>query len=136
MNLFNDFKIETECPISIDNDIVTMESTRSDENSPHKCVFVLQKEIKSRDDKVKIKFKIQMNFDPDGSRLEILIDSNKLKNFEFVELLKNVRHQQWGKITLKLEDEQIKGKHLISLKFDTFHGDDPFKLKLKDIKIG
>ena len=76
-----------------------------------------------------------MMFDPDGSRLIILLDSNPIKNYEFVSLLKGVRHQEWGKINIEMEEIAIKDANELTLKFETFHGDDPYTLQIKDLKI-
>ena len=132
----NEYRIFTNNPARIDNEVIIVDSVRENDESPHTCKLIIHKMTSSRDDKIKVEFDVQMVFDPDGSRLEILLDANPWKGYEFVELLKNVRHMEWGSINMKFDDEEIKGKHVIELHINTFHGDDPFKLQIKNIKIG
>ena len=134
--LFNGFKIITENPYTIESETLCIESTRKDKESGHKCVFKLQKEDKSWDDKFKVKYKIQMTFDPDGSRFKVLVDDEIIQDLEFVGLLKGIKDKEWGEIDMKFKSLLLKGTHLITLSFDTFLGDDPFILKIKDVNIG
>ena len=135
-NKYNGFDIITENPYTIESETLSIESTRKEKGFPHKWIFKLRKEDKSWDDKFKVKFRIQMTFDPDGSRLKILVDDEIIQDLEFTRLLTGLRDKEWGEINMKLQSLLVKGTHIITLSFDTFLGDDPFILKIKDIKVG
>ncbi len=135
-NFFCGFKIITENSYSIESETLSIVSAQTDEESPYFCLFKLQKEDKSRDNISKVKCKIQMTFDPDGSRFKVLVDDEILQDLEFTQVLKGVRNNEWGIINMKLNNPLLKGSHLITLSFDTCLGSDPFRLQIKDVNIG
>ncbi|NHI93950.1 MAG: hypothetical protein EAX96_15785 [Candidatus Lokiarchaeota archaeon] len=132
----DEFRIFTNNPVKIEDKVIKIDSAREGKEFPHACNFTIHKITSSRDDKIKVEFDIQMTFDPDGSRLKIFLDANEWKNYEFVKLLKSVKYKEWGNINMKFEDEKLKGKHVMELIFNTFHGDDPYKIQIRDLKIG
>ena len=80
----NEYRIFTDNPVKIENKVIMVNSVKKSEETPHTCKLIIHKMTSSRDDKIKVEFDIQMVFDPDGSRLEILLDANPWKSYEFV----------------------------------------------------
>lgn len=108
----------------------------SNKESPYKCNFSLETNIKIKD-KLQISFEMLINFDADGSYLEIIIDDKLIKNIDFVELLKNAKQKdRYFKIKLLLNNLGLNSEeNKIKLDFKTVLVDAPFKIQIKKLSI-
>ncbi|MHC1591158.1 MAG: hypothetical protein ACXQS8_03660 [Candidatus Helarchaeales archaeon] len=127
------FKIQTECPYSMKNDNLIINSTSQKVNFAFRCDFELRTSIRPSTKSIAISFKILMTFDPDGSVLTVLLGDRILLKTEFVGLIdKKTRHGDWANLEFKSSIPENKGKE-IKMDFSLFHGDEPFQAQIKDL---
>ncbi|MHA1146253.1 MAG: hypothetical protein ACTSRW_16070 [Candidatus Helarchaeota archaeon] len=133
---FAGFNIKTECSNSIEDDILTIKSPKEKINFAYRCDFTLETKLQPKTNKIFISLEILMKFDPDGSNLEVFINEKPVCKTDFIALLgKEIHHGEWGDVKLTLNVEPREEASVLKLTFRTFHGDDPFDLRIKNLQL-
>lgn len=131
-----DFKIQTECSKKLKKDTLMLKSPKEKINYSYRCDFKLKTLLHSIPKQLSFGFEIIMNFDPDGSNLDILLNDERIYRSDFVALLdKNIHQGQWGTVIIRFPINQSFNVTELTLDFQLFHGDDPFSVQIKDLYL-